>query len=117
MSCRKKPDDPYLRAQLYQAMNDKQQLYNLYQGKKNPFKTETSTENGSQTQPQKQSTASQSDVLADMEKLKEMFRTPAAESEKPEKATFQGYKKKKFPLTIFTPSLLSYPDTKTKKFP
>ena len=28
----KKPDDPYLRAQLYQAMEDKQQLYNLYQG-------------------------------------------------------------------------------------
>ena len=93
----KKPDDPYLRAQLYQAMDDKQQLYNLYQGKKNPFKTETSTETGSQTQPQKQSTASQSDVLADMQKLKEMFRTPAAESEKPEKATFQGYKKKSFP--------------------
>ena len=96
MSCRKKTDDPYLRAQLYQAMDDKQQLYNLYQGKKNPFKTETSTETRSQTQPQKQSTASQSDVLVDMEKLKKMFRTPE-ETEKPEKATFQGYKKKSFP--------------------
>ena len=88
-------------------MDDRQHLYDLIQGNKNPFKTETSTSEGTQTQtqsstgvqstiPQKQSTASQSDVLADMEKLKEMFRTPAAETEQPEKATFQGYKKKSF---------------------
>ena len=32
----KNPDDPYLRAQLHQAMDDEQQLYNLYQGKKEP---------------------------------------------------------------------------------
>ena len=100
---KKNPDDPYLRAQLHQAMDDKQHLYDLIQGNKNPFKTETSTSEGTQsstgvqtTIPQAQSTASQSDVLADMEKLKEMFRTPAAETEQPEKATFQGYKKKSF---------------------
>ena len=49
---KKNPDDPYLRAQLHQAMEDKQHLYNLIQGNKNPFKTETSTSEGTQTQPQ-----------------------------------------------------------------
>ena len=124
---KKNPDDPYLRAQLHQAMDDRQHLYNLIQGNKTPFKTETSTTSeGTQTQtstgvqttiPQAQSTGTQSDVVSEMERIREMFRTPAAETDKPEKATFQGYKKKKCPSTIFAPSLLSYPDTKTKKFP
>ena len=35
---KKKPDDPYLRAQLYQAMDDERQLYNLYQGKRTRLK-------------------------------------------------------------------------------
>ena len=103
---KKNPNDTYLRAQLHQAMDDRQHLYNLIQGNKNLFKTETSTSEGTQsstgvqtTIPQAQSTASQSDVLADMEKLKEMFKTPAAETEQPEKATFQGYKKKSFRRT------------------
>ena len=100
---KKNPDDPYLRAQLHQAM-DRQHLYNLIQGNKNPFKTETSTTSeGTQTQtstgvqttiPQAQSTGTQSDVVSEMERIREMFRTPAAETDKPEKATFQGYKKK-----------------------
>ena len=108
-------------------MDDRQHLYNLIQGNKNPFKTETSTSEGTQTQtqtqtqintgvqttkPQEQLTGTQSDVVSEMERIREMFRTPAAETDKPEKATFKG-----FPSTIFTPSLLSYPDTKTKKFP
>ena len=101
---KKNPDDPYLRAQLHQAMDDRQHLYNLIQGNKNPFRTETSTTSeGTQTQtstgvqttiPQAQSTGTQSDVVSEMERIREMFRTPAAETDKPEKATFQGYKKK-----------------------
>ena len=35
---KKNPDDPYLRAQLHQAMDDRQHLYNLIQGNRNPFK-------------------------------------------------------------------------------
>ena len=101
---KKNPDDPYLRAQLHQAMDDRQHLYNLIQGNKTPFKTETSTTSeGTQTQtstgvqttiPQAQSTGTQSDVVSEMERIREMFRTPAAETDQPEKATFQGYKKK-----------------------
>ena len=99
---KKNPDDPYLRAQLHQAMDDKQHLYNLIQGNKTPFKTETSTTSeGTQTStgvqttiPQAQSAGTQSDVVSEMERIREMFRTPAAETDKPEKATFQGYKKK-----------------------
>ena len=104
---KKNPDDPYLRAQLHQAMNDRQHLYNLIQGNRNPFKTETSTSEGTQTQtqintgvqttkPQVQSVSTQSDVVSEMERIREMFRTPAAKTGKPEKATFQGYKKKSF---------------------
>ena len=93
---KKSPDDPYLRAQLHQAMDDKQHLYDLIQGKKNPFKTETTaTETSTQTQPAQKTASTQSDVLKDMEKIKEMFRTPPP-VEKVEKATFQGYKKKTF---------------------
>ena len=85
---KKNPDDPYLRAQLHQAMDDRQHLYNLIQGNKNPFKTETSTTSeGTQTQtqintgvqttkPQAQSTGTQSDVVSEMERIREMFRTP-----------------------------------------
>ena len=102
---KKNPDDPYLRAQLHQAMDDRQHLYNLIQGNRNPFKTETSTSEGTQTQtqintgvqttkPQMQSVSTQFDVVSEMERIREMFRTPAAETGKPEKATFQGYKKK-----------------------
>ena len=49
---KKNPDDPYLRAQLHQAMDDRQHLYNLIQGNRNPFKTETNTSQGTQTQTQ-----------------------------------------------------------------
>ena len=103
---KKNPDDPYLRAQLHQAMDDRQHLYNLIQGNKNLFRTETSTTSeGTQTQtqintgvqttiPQAQSVGTQSDVVSEMERIREMFRTPAAETDKPEKATFKGYKKK-----------------------
>ena len=88
-------------------MDDRQHIYNLIQGNKNPFKTETSTSEGTETQtqintgvqttkPQVQSTSTQSDVVSEMERIREMFRTPAAETDKPEKATFQGYKKKSF---------------------
>ena len=83
----KKPDDPYLRAQLHQAMDDKQQLYNLYEGNKNPFKTETN--NTSETQPQKQSTGSKADreMEMEMEKLRELFESykERGYSETPEK--------------------------------
>ena len=72
---KKNPDDPYLRAQLHQAMEDKQHLYNLIQGNKNPFKTETSTSEGTQTQTTKSATT-QSDVLSEMERIREMFKTP-----------------------------------------
>ena len=87
---KKNPDDPYLRAQLHQAMDDRQHLYNLIQGNKNPFRTETSTTSeGTQTQtqintgvqttiPQAQSVGTQSDVVSEMERIREMFRTPAA---------------------------------------
>ena len=64
----KNPDDPYLRAQLHQAMEDKQHLYNLIQGNKNPFKTETSTSEGTQTQTTKSATT-QSDVLSEWREL------------------------------------------------
>ena len=83
---KKNPDDPYLRAQLHQAMDDRQHLYNLIQGNKNPFRTETSISEGTQTQtqintgvqttkPQEQSTGTQSDVVSEMERIREMFRT------------------------------------------
>ena len=65
---KKNPDDPYLRAQLHQAMEDKQHLYNLIQGNKNPFKTETSTSEGTQTQTTKSATT-QSDVLSEWREL------------------------------------------------
>ena len=70
---KKNPDDPYLKAQLHQAMEDKQHLYNLIQGNKNPFKTETSTSEGTQTT---KSATTQSDVLSEMERIREMFKTP-----------------------------------------
>ena len=82
---KKNPDDPYLRAQLHQAMDDRQHLYNLIQGNKNPFKTSTSEGTQTQTQintgvqttiPQAQSTGTQSDVVSEMERIREMFRTP-----------------------------------------
>ena len=98
---KKNPDDPYLRAQLHQAMDDRQHLYNLIQGNKNPFKTETNTSQGTQTQiqsstgvqttipqaqsastgaqttiPQTRSVGTQSDLLSEMEKIREMFQTP-----------------------------------------
>ena len=98
---KKNPDDPYLRAQLHQAMDDRQHLYNLIQGNKNPFKTETSTSEGTQTQtqistgvqttipqaqsastgaqttiPQTRSVGTQSDLLSEMERIREMFQTP-----------------------------------------
>ena len=105
---KKNPDDPYLRAQLYQAMDDKQHLYNLIQGNKNLFKSETSTSEGTQTQttkPQVQWASTQSDVGSEMERIKrEMFKTPVEKPE--EKATFQGYKKKSFsqkPPSIYSP--------------
>ena len=97
---KKNPDDPYLRAQLHQAM-DRQHLYNLIQGNKNLFKTETNTSQGTQTQtqsstgiqtiipqaqsvstgaqttiPQTQSVGTQSDLLSEMERIREMFKTP-----------------------------------------
>ena len=71
---KKNPDDPYLRAQLHQAMEDKQHLYNLIQRNKNPFKTETSTSEGTQTLTTKSATT-QSDVLSEMERIREMFKT------------------------------------------
>ena len=58
-------------------MEDKQHLYNLIQGNKNPFKTETSTSEGTKTT---KSATTQSDVLSEMERIREMFKTP----EKPE---------------------------------
>ena len=98
---KKNPDDPYLRAQLHQAMDDRQHLYNLIQGNKNPFKTETNTSKGTQTQtqistgiqttipqaqsastgaqttiPQTRSVGTQSDLLSEMEIIREMFKTP-----------------------------------------
>ena len=98
---KKNPDDPYLRAQLHQAMDDKQHLYDLIQDNKNPFKTETSTSEGTQTQtqsstgvqttipqaqsastgaqttiPQTRSVGTQSDLLSEMERIREMFKTP-----------------------------------------
>ena len=98
---KKNPDDPYLRAQLHQAMDDRQHLYNLIQGNKNPFKTETNTSQGTQTQtqsstgiqttipqaqsastgaqttiPQTRSESTQSDLLSEMERIREMFKTP-----------------------------------------
>ena len=77
------------------AMDDKQQLYDQYQGKKNLFKTETATETSTQTRPAQKTASTQSDVLKDMEKIKEKFRTPPPPVEK---ATFQGYKKKTYSL-------------------
>ena len=98
---KKNPDDPYLRAQLHQAMDDRQHLYNLIQGNKNPFKTEINTSEGTQTQaqtstgvqttipqaqsvstgvqttiPQAQSVSTQSDLLSEMERIREMLKTP-----------------------------------------
>ena len=60
-------------------MEDKQHLYNLIQGNKNPFRTETSTSESTQTQTTKSATT-QSDVLFEMERIREMFKIP----EKPE---------------------------------
>ena len=122
---KKNPDNPYLRAQLHQAMDNRQHLYNLIQGNKNPFKTETNTSQGTQTQtqtqistgvqttipqaqsastgaqttiPQTRSVGTQSDLLSEMERIREMFKTPpvwrtrhqsfsGSSTEKPERRT------------------------------
>ena len=80
-------------------MDDRQHLYNLIQGNKNPFKIEINTSEGTQTQtstgvqttipqaqsvstgvqttkPQAQSVSTQSDLLSEMEKIMEMFKMP-----------------------------------------
>ena len=117
---KKNPDDPYLRAQLHQAMDDRQHLYNLIQGNKNPFKTETSTTSeGTQTQtqintgvqttiPQAQSVGTQSDVVSEMERIREMFRTPAVETDNQRKLHSKDTKRKVYvdhihPLPLIIP--------------
>ena len=63
----------------YKHENDKVEHYlNVLKknpGNKNPFKTETSTSEGTQTQTTKSATT-QSDVLSEMERIREMFKTP-----------------------------------------
>ena len=67
------PDYPYARAQLMQAMNEKQQLYDMYQGNVNPFQTiPTQITTTQQTIPtqQTQTIMSDSDIMKEMMRLK-----------------------------------------------
>ena len=102
---KRNPDDPYLRAQLHQAMDDKQHLYNLIQGNKNPFKTDTASSSSTQTQPEKKSASTQAELLSDIEKLKGMFKTPP-ETPKTERTRHQS-----------GPGSFSYEETPHKKRP
>ena len=86
---KKKPDDPYLQAQLHQAMDDKQQLYDLYEGNKNPFKTSTTTtsevsQQVSQPVSQPVSQADK-DMKAELEKIRELMESYRQEREKSRK--------------------------------
>ena len=69
------PDSPYARAQLMQAMNEKQQLYDMYQGNVNPFQTiptQTTTQQTIPTQ-QTQTKMSDSDIMKEMMRLKALY--------------------------------------------
>ena len=65
------PNSAYARAQLMQALNEKQQLYDLYQGNVNPFKTPITE----QQPPQVSTTKSLSDrdMLREMMRLKSLY--------------------------------------------
>ena len=65
------PNSPYARAQLMQAMNEKQQLYDMYQGNVNPFQTIPTTTT-QQTIPT-QTKMSDSDIMKEMMRLKALY--------------------------------------------
>ena len=65
------PSSPYARAQLMQALNEKQQLYDMYQGNVNPFKTPVPTQVS--TVPPTQTKMSDRDMLREMMRLKALY--------------------------------------------
>ena len=69
---KQKPNDPFIRAQLLQSLNDKQQLYDMCQGKVNPFKTSEAVDSITQTTTT-HSGKSDSEMLAEMLRMKAMF--------------------------------------------
>ena len=66
------PSSPYARAQLMQALNEKQQLYDMYQGNINPFKTPVPTQD-STAPPIQTSKVSDRDMLREMMRLKALY--------------------------------------------
>ena len=66
------PSSPYARAQLMQALNEKQQLYDMYQGNINPFQTPTPTQ-VSTAPPIQTSKMSDRDMLREMMRLKALY--------------------------------------------
>ena len=65
------PSSPYARAQLMQALNEKQQLYDMYQGNINPFKTPVPTQDP--PVPTRVSKMSDRDMLREMMRLKALY--------------------------------------------
>ena len=67
-------NSPYARAQLMQALNEKQQLYDLYQGNINPFQTPVPTQvSTTSTPPTQVSKMSDRDMLREMMRLKALY--------------------------------------------
>ena len=64
------PSSPYARAQLMQALNEKQQLYDMYQGNVNPFKTSVPQ---TTVTPPTQTKMSDRDMLREMMRLKALY--------------------------------------------
>ena len=75
------PNSAYARAQLMQALNEKQQLYDLYQGNVNPFQTPTETQ---QSVTPKMKTSDR-DMLREMMRLKALY----------EKKEFKEYERRR----------------------
>ena len=69
---KQKPNDPFIRAQILQSLNDKQQLNDMCQGKVNPFKISEAVDSITQTTTT-HSGKSDSEMLAEMLRMKAMF--------------------------------------------
>ena len=119
------PDSPYARAQLMQAMNEKQQLYDMYQGNVNPFQTiptqtTTTTQQTISTQ-QTQTKMSDSDIMKEMMRLKALYEQQEFQEKVRERKLRQKKRRQKHPKTespfeqeryFYTPPPPLFEDTK-----
>ena len=117
------PDSPNARAQLMQAMNEKQQLYDMYQGNVNPFQTiptQTTTTTTQQTIPT-QTKMSDSDIMKEMMRLKALYEQKEFQEKVRERKLRQKKRRQKHPKTespfkqeryFYTPPPPLFEDTK-----